>query len=136
MAILQVLAIVVVILLLAFMIETLVEALLGKPLEKAGLKSWTWALMYVAVAVGIAAAWFYQFDLIYLLGSFLEDVIGQPIMIPSTSFGVVVTGISIGMGSAYIHDLLKRFFRKDVIEQPPEPLPGKVFDERVGKVIR
>jgi hypothetical protein len=136
MAVLQVLAMLIVILLLAFIIETLVEALLGKPLEKAGLKAWSWALMYVAVAVGVAAAWFYQFDLIYLLGAFLEDVIQQPIAIPKTSFSVVITGISIGMGSAYIHDLLKRFFRQDVIEQPPEPLPGKVFDERVKRVLR
>jgi hypothetical protein len=32
--------------------------------------------------------------------------------IPQTTYGIVITGIALGKGSNYLHDLIKKFFVK------------------------
>ncbi len=99
------------ILLLAFLIETLVEALFGRIVDHVpALLPYKWALIYVAVAAGIAGAWVYQFDVIYLASRFME----APVNI--TPFGMIVTGIAIGMGAGYIHQIISTYF------PPKQPL--------------
>lgn len=92
--------------LLAFMVETLVEAIIGRPIEYIPkLKPYKMLILtYVAVVVGIAGAFVYKFDILYLLGGFVESPI------PKTGFGIAITGISIGMGAAYFHQLVSKFF--------------------------
>jgi len=95
----------VVIIAVAFLVETLVEALFGRVVDHIPvLKPYKWALFYVAVAVGILGAFVYQFDLIYLLAKAMET----PIL--KTEFGITITGIAIGMGSVYIHQFISKFF--------------------------
>jgi hypothetical protein len=94
-----------VILLLAFLVETLVEALFGRIVDHVPvLQPYKWALVYLAVAAGVAGAWVYQFDVIYLAGQVVETPV-KP-----TAFGVIVTGVSIGMGASYIHQLIGTYF--------------------------
>ncbi len=99
-----------VILLLAFLVEALVEYIFGQLVEHvAVLKPYSWALMYVALAVGVAGAFIYRFDLIYLIGGWLESPIEMH------PFGIVLTGLAIGRGASFIHDIIQRFFAS------PEP---------------
>jgi hypothetical protein len=129
MAVLQVLAMLVVILLMAFMIEAAVEFFIGKAFEKfPKLKPYSWCLMYVAAVAGIAGAMLYQFDMLNLLSRFVDLV--PPI--PITGFGMVLTGLTIGRGSNAVHDVYKKFFFKPPLEQS---LPPTVFDDRVRQVI-
>jgi len=93
---------------LAYLIETLVEALLGPIFEKVPkLSPWKWALMYIAIAAGVYAAFLYKFDVVYMLASFLGV---ENLQI--TVFGIVITGLGVGKGSNYLHDLFKKFFVK------------------------
>ena len=103
----SVLAVMAVILLLAFLVETLTEFLFGDVFDKVPvLVPFKWCLKYVAVAVAVAGAFIYKFDIIQLLGEFLEAGI------PLTNFGIAISGVAIGKGSNYIHDLIQRFFVK------------------------
>lgn len=101
----SVLAIMAVILLFAFLAETLTEFLFGDLFEQVpALNPYKWCLKYIAVVVGVAGAFVYQFDIIYLLGNFLQTDIVM------TSFGIAISGVAIGKGSNYIHDLITKFF--------------------------
>lgn len=92
-------------LLLAFLVETLVEALLGRVVDQLpALNPFKWLLIYAAVAAGVAGAWVYQFDVIYLAGQFVESPVGK------TPFGITITGISVGMGAGYMHQVISKFF--------------------------
>lgn len=100
-----------VIFLLAFLVESFVEYFFGQAVDHfPKLQPWKWALMYVAAAVGVIAAFVYQFDLVHLLGEYL----GVPIQ--STIFGIILTGLAIGRGSNFIHDLIDTFFKKPEAE--------------------
>ena len=101
------LAILRVILLLAFLVETLVEYFFSPLFDKIPkLAPFKWLLMYVAMVVGIAGAFVYSFDLLSLLGQLLGVSIQQ------TAYGLVITGMAIGRGSNYLHDILTKFFTK------------------------
>lgn len=96
-----------VILALSFVVETLVEALFGRLADHVpALGPYKWALIYLAVVAGIGGAWVYRFDLLALLGQFTGAPVG------STPYGITLTGISIGMGAAYIHQFISKFFPK------------------------
>lgn len=98
-------AVLAVIFLLAFLVETLTEFLFGDLFDKVPvLTPFKWALKYIAVAVGVAGAWVYQFDIVFLLGQYVGAEIAQ------TAFGVVITGVAIGKGSNYIHQIIGQFF--------------------------
>lgn len=104
----NVLVILAIVLFIAFLIETLVEFVLGTLFDKIPkLAPLKWTIMYVAIAVAIFAAFLYRLDLVSLLAQFLgtNDI-------PQTTFGIVVTGVAIGKGSNYLHDLFKKFFVK------------------------
>jgi hypothetical protein len=102
-----------IIFLLAFLIESLVEAVLGTPFDKIPiLTPWKWTLMYAALGVGVIGAHVYQFDLLVILSKYL----GTPIQI--TFFGVTLTGLAIGRGSNYLHDMVQKWFKPVV---PPQP---------------
>ena len=93
---------------LAYLIETLVEALLGPIFEKVPkLEPWKWCLMYIAIAAGVYAAFLYKFDVVYMLASFIGV---ENLQI--TVFGIVITGLGVGKGSNYLHDIFQKFFVK------------------------
>lgn len=93
------------ILAVAFLVETLVEAVIGRIMDKVpALTPYKWTLIYFAIAAGIGGAFVYQFDLLYLLGQFVESSVGV------TTYGLVITGIAIGMGAGYIHQFISKFF--------------------------
>lgn len=92
---------------LAFLVESLVEYLFGQAFAHIPIFSqYSWALMYIAAAVGVLSAFIYSFDLIATLGNY----IGMPI--PVNWLGISLTGLAIGRGSNYIHDLVTKFFIK------------------------
>lgn len=96
-----------VIFLLAFLVESLVEYLFGKVVDNIpALTPYKWGLMYVSAIVGVVGAFIYGFDLLYLLGQFVGAGI------PSTGFGVALTGLAIGRGANYLHDLVDKYFVK------------------------
>ncbi len=120
----SVITIALIILFLAFLAETLtelvfgtvanllesiwpkLEAVLERPKFRASM------IQLFAIGVGIAGAFIYRFDVIYLLGQYLQEFAGAQLLIPITVFGIVITGVAIGKGSNYIHDLWKRFLVK------------------------
>jgi hypothetical protein len=107
MSVLTILSILAVILLMAFLVESLVEYFFGAIVNNVPkLAPYKWLLMYVAAGVGVAGAFIYKFDLLYLLGGFME------VNIPSTWFGVLLTGLGIGRGSNFIHDIVQKYFIK------------------------
>lgn len=99
-----------VILMFSFLVETIVEALVGKPLNEfpALAKYKPYILSYLAVAIGIYGAFIYSFDLLYIFSLQIQP---DP-LIKVTTLGTVLSGIAIGMGSSYLHDLLSKFILK------------------------
>lgn len=101
------LAILVIIFFMAFLVESLVEYLFGQPFEHIPIVAkYKWLLMYIAAVVGVLGAFMYGLDLLFLLG----DYVG--IVMPVTWFGILLTGLAIGRGSNFIHDLVGKFFVK------------------------
>ena len=95
-----------IILALAFMVETLVEFLFSDLFLKIpALEKYSWTQKYIAVVAGVAGAFIYQFDLPHLLAEFFG------VSLIHHWFGIFWTGVGIGKGSNYIHDLIMRFFR-------------------------
>lgn len=94
-----------VIFMMAFMVETLTEFLFGDLFNNVeSAKPFKWTIKYIAVMIGVAGAWVYQFDLIHLL----SEYVGAGL--PSSPFGVALTGIAVGKGSNYIHQMITQFF--------------------------
>jgi hypothetical protein len=103
-----------IIFLLAFLVETLIEFLFGTlagflvavfPLLEGKLGTFKTPIIQIfAIAAGIIGAFIYQFDVLYLLGMFLVNPI------PITVYGLIITGVAIGKGSNYIHQLITQFF--------------------------
>ena len=112
----NVLAILAVIFLLAFLVESLVEYLFGQVFEHVpALVPWSWCLMYIAAIVGVLGAFIYKFDLLFLLAVYL----GVPLI--SSWFGIALTGLAIGRGSNYLHDIVVKFFDKPIASDPGKP---------------
>jgi hypothetical protein len=101
-------AILVIVFLLAWMGEALVEYFIGIPLSKSKFAYLSWALIYVAAAVGLIGAFVYQLDLIHIIAEQLG------LAIPINYFGLIITGLSIGRGANFIHDLVMKFAKKPV----------------------
>ncbi len=96
-----------IVLFLAFLVETMVEFLFGRIADHIpAIVPYKWALSYIAVGVGVFASFLYGFDLVHLISVWL----GEEIRV--TAFGIVLTGIGIGMGSSYIHQLISQYFPK------------------------
>ena len=99
----SVLGILAIIFLLSFLVEAMVEYIFGKLFDHVPvLVPYKWLLQYVALG-----AFIYKFDVISLLSIWLET----PIEIHP--FGITITGLAIGRGSNFIHDLIKKFFQQD-----------------------
>jgi len=87
---------------LAFLVERLVELILGLPFEKLlKLAPWRWVLTYAAAAFGIGIAFAYHLDIIALL-----------LPLPETQVGYILTGLIIGCGSEFTHQVIKKFKEK------------------------
>jgi hypothetical protein len=89
---------------LSLLVEALVEAAFGKPVEwvKAVAPYKESVLLYIAFAAGILGAFTYQFDLMFFMGEFVE----YPVAL--TPFGMVLTGLAIGRGSNFVHAFYQR----------------------------
>lgn len=118
---LQVVGTLAIILMLSFLVETLVEAIFGEPINHVPtLTPYKWTIMYLALGVGVLGAFVYQFDFICLLGRFLEIPNAPPV----TTFGIVLTGLAIGRGSNYIHQVITKYFPN---KRPAQP--GDLLDQ-------
>lgn len=89
---------------LAFLAESLVEYLFGTPLQKLGKGGLAWLLMYISAAVGMGLAFWYDLDLISLLG----DVAGYPVQ--AGPVGYILTGLGIGRGANWLHQFVSQYF--------------------------
>lgn len=121
------LSVLIVMLGLAFMVETLTEAVFGPMFDKLpALTPHKWALMYVALVTGLVGALVYQFDLVAVLGASVQ--LAPPI--PVSTFGKILTGLAIGKGSNYLHQLISKFFpaKTDI----PSPKAPAVADTQTG----
>ena len=96
------------ILFLAFIAtEGIVEFFVGKPFEKVPrLTSYQWLLMYVSGGVGVALTIYYRLDIIAVLAQYLGV---EPVIVPGT-VGFVITGLLVGRGANYVHQVIDRFF--------------------------
>jgi hypothetical protein len=90
----------------AFFVETLIEFIFGKLFDHiAALKPYKWMQMYLAIAAAIGLAFFYRLDLLYFIGVYLK-VDWQPFADTSV-VGLIISGIAIGKGSNYLHDIIR-----------------------------
>lgn len=79
-------------------------------------------IQLMAVAFGIFSALIWRLDLFNLFAQLRVFLAGETdaslILLEVTTWGIVLTGIVIGMGSVFIHELYKAYFGK----QTPTPL--------------
>lgn len=109
-AVLQVGAIAGAFVLLAFIIESLVEHLVATPLKEVGIEN-TWWLRYVALAAGVGLCFGLKADLLSALLKAFETAIEVP---PAIGYGV--TGFLISRGSNFVSDLVQAFRPERKIE--------------------
>lgn len=94
-------------LLLAFLTESLTEYIFGTLFDKIPkLTPYKWTLMYVAAIVGVFLCIFFKLDLLYILTSITAIFAGQEPIIAITVPGMVITGVAVGRGSNFIHQLI------------------------------
>lgn len=93
-----------VILLVSFLVEALVEAVLGEPFNHyPALAPFKWLLKYAAFAAGVGGAFVYRFDFVALAGLHLGALINV------TPYGIVLTGLAIGRGAQFVHEIIGWF---------------------------
>jgi len=110
------LLLIVIVFVLAFLTESFVEYLAGTPFDKyPKLQPHKWLLMYVSVGVGILLAIYYRLDLIYLISQYV-GVEWQPLA-DASIVGEIITGIGIGRGANFLHDLMKFVMEKKLYYQ-------------------
>ncbi|KKW13383.1 MAG: hypothetical protein UY48_C0001G0004 [Candidatus Gottesmanbacteria bacterium GW2011_GWB1_49_7] len=83
---------------LAFLTESMVEYLFGQIIDQVNLDKLRWLLTYVAAAVGVGLAFYYQLDLLALIGD----------SVPS-SVGFLLSGLVIGRGANYLHGFVSTY---------------------------
>ena len=94
-----------VILVLSFLVEALVEFIYGQFCDHFPvLEPYKWLSFILAMITSVVGAFIYQFDLLHLVGEWL----GNPIVLHP--FGITLTGLAIGRGSNFIHDIISKFF--------------------------
>jgi hypothetical protein len=115
----QIVGLLLVTLLLAFLVETLVEFLFGELFNSIpALQPFSIVKKYIAIAVAIAYTFSYQLDLLYLIAQYVE--IEWPTFANVSIPGMLITGIAIGKGSNYLHGFIAKFFVKP---SSPQDLP-------------
>jgi hypothetical protein len=82
------------VILLAFIVEVLVEHLVGKPMEVAAPDVDRWWLIYVALVTGGALGWFAQVNI-------FDGLI--PVLV-----GRILTAVLVGGGSPVVHAVVKK----------------------------
>ena len=103
----MVMGLMLVMLLLAYVVETAVEFLFGELFRRiAILRGVGWCQRYIAVGVAVWLAFIFRLDLFYVLSEYLE-FFWEPLSQPSAA-GTGLTGIMMGMGSSYLHDVIKQ----------------------------
>jgi hypothetical protein len=96
--------------LLAFVVESMVEYLFGQLLDNVPkLKPLQWLLVYVPLAPGIGLAFFYRIDLVWLMGQQVQATMAVELPIQISWVGMLLSGLAIGRGSNYVHDLASKF---------------------------
>lgn len=99
-------ALLMLVLFLAFLVESLVEFVLGVAFDKVPvLQGHKWVLQYVALGVGIVLAFAYNLDLVAQMAAVLKLPLSVSVA------GKVLTGMAIGRGSNYINDIWSKFFK-------------------------
>lgn len=108
-----------IIFILSSIVETLVEAFFSDFFLKIpALIPYQWTQKYIAWIVAVAGAFIYQFDVLYIIGVYLSEAFKVSSPVPLTAYGVFLTGIAIGKGSNYLHELILKAIKK------PEYLNG------------
>jgi hypothetical protein len=101
---------------LAFFIETMVEYLLGTPIDNIPgmekIKPFKWMLRYVAAAIGVGFAFYWQIDLIYIVGAVISDMVKSANPFTVSWLGILVSGLTIGRSSNYLHEFLIKHLKK------------------------
>jgi hypothetical protein len=83
-----------------------VQYLLGTLFEKIEkLKPYSWLLAYASAGVGIALCWYYDMDAL----ADLISACGYPTA--HSTIGNILTGILVGQGASFVHDMWKKYFK-------------------------
>ena len=103
---------------LAFLCESLVEYLLGTPMENIPvLKPWKWTLMYIAAFVGVGLALYWKIDLIAVVANGVAKMAGEQTSWLVSPIGQILSGLIIGRGSNFLHDFLAKTLKKPELPQ-------------------
>jgi len=103
----NVLAILGIVLFLAFLTESMVEYFVGGLADHIpAIEPYKWLTIYVSAVFGVVASFIYRLDIVSLLSQFLQ------VQFAVTTFGIVITGLVIGRGANFVHDIWQKFFVK------------------------
>jgi hypothetical protein len=101
---------------LAFFIETMVEYVFGTPIDNIPqlekIRPYKWALRYVAAAVGVYFSFYWKIDLVSIVANVIADIAKVQIDWAATPVGIIVSGLTIGRGSNYLHEFLSKHLKK------------------------
>ena len=101
------LVVLVIVFLLTFLIEAFTEYIFGTVFDKVPkLQPFKWLLMYLAMVFGVLLCFFYKIDLI----SILAKALNIPEYANVTAVGIILSGLSVGRGSNFLHQLVSQFF--------------------------
>lgn len=102
----QALGLAVMTLILAVIVEGFVEYFVGLPFQKIPtLNKYSWLLAYVSLVLGEIVAFYFSIDILFLIS---EYALGSEWLI--TPGGIFITGVCIGRGSNYVHQILSKWF--------------------------
>jgi hypothetical protein len=73
--------------------------------------------MYIALMIGVLLCLFYKLDLIVLIAYVISLLAGGAVVWPTTTIGMILSGVVVGRGSNYLHDFLVA-----VLKKPPVPI--------------
>ncbi len=101
------------ILFLAYFVQSLVEAALGEPfglIHNQNFLKWKPIILrYVAMLVGVGLSFHYSLDLINIVWTLLSESINLAVPIITASWvGYLLTGLGIGQGAIWLHELVKK----------------------------
>ena len=86
---------------LTFVCESFIEYVFGTLFNKIPkIAPYKWTLMYLAMAAGVGLAFYYKIDIISMLPP------GSAV----TTLGIVLSGLIMGRGSNFLHQLVSQFF--------------------------
>ena len=113
----QIVGILVVILLVSAMVQSLTEAIFSPLFDKISkLTPYKWTLMYIALVAGVGSAFFYRFDLVSIVSKYAArialaaDPNAVVMVYEPGAVGIILTGLAIGKGANYIHQLISTYF--------------------------